>query len=148
MIDSFNCMHSKLRVEYNIHNNDAVGTGGDKMNMLPFLYEGYGEWWTQSQFNERQYPPADPAVFMKSADVVPILLQDAQKIAGKVASSQVFSKNLMEAAQKNEKQKAIAEIQTIGLTSLIDIAYTPDILTIRLFEKDGCCQLNLQIRWR
>jgi len=141
-------MHSKLLAAYNIHNNGAVDTGGDKMNMLPFLYQGYGEWWTQSQFNERQYPLADPGVFMKSAGGFPSLLQDAQKIAGKVASSQSFSKNLMDAAQKNEKQKAIAEIRTIGLASLIDIAYTPDILTIRLFEKDGCCQLNLQIRWR
>ena len=116
--------------------------------MLPFLYQGYEEWWAQSQYSQRQYPPANPAVFMNSAVGFPSLLQDAQKIAGKVASSQVFSKNLMEAAQKNEKQKVISEINTIGLASLVDIAYTPDILTIRLLEKDGCCQLNLQLRWR
>lgn len=108
----------------------------------------HDHWRRGCSWGERVYPPVNPAVFIESAKHFQVLYADAYKVTEKISSSSAFAEALMNHAQANEKEKAIGMVKRTGISSDVDIRYTPDTLSVILHASNECCQLIIRLRWQ
>ncbi|MBP1969142.1 hypothetical protein J2Z83_001245 [Virgibacillus natechei] len=101
----------------------------------------------------RQYPPADPELFLQSANETKKLMNDANVILDKLAESKEFDLKIMEAAQASDQEEVERLIYSLDISSEVDITYNPDNLKLEfrssVSEDDpACCRLLIALRWR
>ncbi|MEH6943264.1 hypothetical protein [Bacillus sp. JJ722] len=97
------------------------------------------------------YPPVDPTIFMKSANKIQELLEDAHKLSAQVSKSHAFSKQIIEAAQESKTDKIKQLLSTLALKNRSDIYYNPDGIIITLKPKDphnNCCTVSVSLKWQ
>lgn len=98
----------------------------------------------------RNYPQVNPAMLMKSANKMQVLVQEAVLVLGKISVSKQFSIELMTAAQQSKKEKVAGMIRSVGVKNLPEITYTPSGLHLKFsgnVEKVDCCHLIIDLRW-
>lgn len=98
----------------------------------------------------RQYPEVDAESFKHSAESFSKLMSDASQLFGKLAESPNLAYNVMDAAQKNEKERVKQLIASSGVKGDVDVSYTPDSLEIEMktdAEGTQCCRLTMVLRW-
>lgn len=99
----------------------------------------------------REFPEVNPNQFIHSAKNSLDLLTDAQLLLNKINSSNVFSKNMMQAAQMSHTEEVDKLIQTTGIKTRPKISYNPDGITFTFDHKSTpphCCLLSIQLKWR
>lgn len=78
-------------------------------------------------------------------------MKEASLVLNKLADSKEFDKQLMTAAQASQTEEVKRLIQSIGITSDVDVSYTPDGIRMEFSsEHQGyeCCQLQIALRWK
>lgn len=111
----------------------------------PQPYYQSGHWHT------RQMPPVDPNQLNLSAKQTRILMKEASRVLDKLADSKEFGRKLMTAAQASQNAEVKRLIKSIGVTSDVEVRYTPDGLRLELksaTEGHDCCKLQIALRWR
>lgn len=104
-----------------------------------------------SDQNIRPYPPVDPTLLSQSAQQFKKLMKEGSKVLDKLADSKVFDEMLMYAAQESNIKEVKRLIQSIGVSSDIDIQFNPDGLRLTFIsqvQNMNCCKLTMALRWR
>ncbi|RYG73009.1 hypothetical protein EU245_07965 [Lentibacillus lipolyticus] len=98
-----------------------------------------------------QYPTVDTSLLSQSANETKKLMNDANTIIDKLAESQEFSTEVMNAAQTSNHEKVKSLMHSTGIASNVDTQFNPDGLRL-IFKSqiDGqdCCKLRIALRWR
>ncbi|WP_077214456.1 hypothetical protein [Bacillus dakarensis] len=116
----------------------------------PYAYVPYYPYPTTYYPYPRQLPDVNPSIFMESAHHMQNIMKSASDLLEKMASSKKFSLDLMDAAQKSDKQKVNALIKETGIPIIPNATYTPDGLKLQFqapSETADCCSLTLALRW-
>ena len=92
------------------------------------------------------FPPININRFEASVKQMQRIMQQARLLIDKIASSDQFAKDLMNAAQHSNNETVEKLIKSIGITMEFKTKYTPDGIQIILIEKD-CCSLTLLLEW-
>ena len=100
--------------------------------------------------SERPLPSANPDLFMKSAKLSQLLLNDAQKVMHTFSNSQPFAKRLMTAAQESNKAIVTAMIRQTGIQNIPEIIYNPDGIRFDFHPKidEDLCHVIVSLKWR
>jgi hypothetical protein len=99
----------------------------------------------------RQTPPVDASLLYQSANESKKLMQDASKVLNHLAISKEFDAELMYAAQISDIKEVTRLINSIGVTSKVEININPDGLRLEFtstVEPLDCCRLYIALRWR
>ncbi len=104
-------------------------------HLLPVTYDHLYR--TTVPPNERPLSNPNPDVFIKSAKLSQLLLNDAKKVVDTLANSQPFAKRLMTAAQASNKSVVTTMIRKIGVNTVPDIHYNPDGIRLDFHSKTG-----------
>ena len=110
----------------------------------PYYQSGY---WRHT----RPVSPVNPDQLHQSANQTKILMKEASLVLDKLANSKEFDKQLMTAAQSSQNEEVKRLIKSIGVTSDVEVRYTPDGLRLEFKSAiDGydCCKLHIALRWR
>ncbi|WP_163581961.1 hypothetical protein [Gracilibacillus saliphilus] len=109
----------------------------------PYCYSNY--------WPIRQYQSIDPSFLYQSANESKKLMKDASMVLNKLSDSKEFDAELMYAAQSSDIVEVKRLINSIGVTSDVDINYNPDGLRLEFASKvdnTDCCRLSIALRWR
>jgi len=101
--------------------------------------------------NRSPFPPVNPDLLYESAKESNKLMKEASMVLDKLASSKEFDAQLMDVAQRSNKEEVERLIRSIGITSVVAIHYKPDGLQLEFSSKVkevDCCKLNVSLRWR
>lgn len=114
----------------------------------PFYYppDFYTHYW-----RDQQYPDVNPEMLNQSAQASQKLMAEASTVLNELATSKDFSKKLMSAAQQSNSEEVKRLIDSLGVTSDVDIHYNPDGLRLQFktdVENVHCCTLTIALRWR
>ncbi len=77
-------------------------------------------------------------------------MKQAIQLIDKIAESDQFARELMEAAQSSNENKVKQLITSGGITVDHDVKYTPSGIVINLRNVDiaaECCMLSISLRW-
>ncbi|WP_208591007.1 hypothetical protein [Gracilibacillus suaedae] len=99
----------------------------------------------------RQFQPVDPYFLYQSAIESKKLMKDASMVLNKLSESKEFDAELMYAAQSSDIVEVKRLIDSIGITSDVDINYNPDGLRLAFSSKEDntdCCRLSITLHWR
>lgn len=99
----------------------------------------------------RQYPPVDTELFNQSAIETKKLMDDAGEVLDKLADSKEFNAELMYAAQESNMAEVNRLINSIDISSEVEVDYNPDNLRLEFksqLEDTQCCRLTVALRWR
>ena len=96
--------------------------------------------------NGSSFPPIDINKFEVSVKQMQKIMQQARLLIDKIAQSEQFAKDLMNAAQHSHNATVEQLIKSVGITIEFKTKYTPDGIQIILIEKD-CCSLTLLLEW-
>ncbi|MFD2762155.1 hypothetical protein [Lentibacillus juripiscarius] len=98
-----------------------------------------------------QYPTIDTSLLHQSANETKKLMNDANIIIDRLAESQQFSTEVMNAAQMSDHEKVKSLMHSTGIASDVETQFNPDGLRL-IFKSqiDGkdCCKLRIALRWR
>lgn len=121
----------------------------------PYGYYPYGynpqPYYQSHYWSTRQFPPVNPEQFHQSANQTKILMKEASKVLNKLADSKEFDQKIMTAAQASQTEEVKRLIKSAGVTSDVDVQYTPDGLRIEFKPAANgydCCKLQIGLRWR
>ncbi|MGM8216453.1 hypothetical protein ACLIA0_12860 [Bacillaceae bacterium W0354] len=121
---------------------------GDYVNLYnrvyPYPYPVYGH------YERQQYPDVDPAKFKESAEAFHILILEANSLFKALADSPDLAGHIMDAAQKNDREKVKQLIASAGISENVEVNYTPDSFKLEMISKvEGteCCRLSMTLRW-
>ncbi|UOQ45908.1 hypothetical protein MUN89_08300 [Halobacillus salinarum] len=98
----------------------------------------------------RPLPPVDPEFFRQSANESKTLMKQANMVLNQISESKDFSTHLMEAAQRSDFEEVKRLIHSIGVSSDVDIHFTPDSFRLTFKSKiaaKDCCRLTIALRW-
>ncbi|RLQ96511.1 hypothetical protein D9X91_05235 [Falsibacillus albus] len=99
----------------------------------------------------RDFPQADPKLFMSSAVRMKGLLKDAQLLMDKISQSSSYSKKLMDFAQESKMVEVEKTINSIGMKNKPVVKVNPDGLNLLFVNQDSsqldCCKLQIALRW-
>ncbi|RSD27533.1 hypothetical protein [Mesobacillus subterraneus] len=98
----------------------------------------------------RPYPEVNAALFRTSAEKAIALMADANLVMKQILTSDSYSKNLMEAAQKSDQQEVERLVQSAGIKKKPKITYNPDGITMNFVDyvdEKECCHIITQLRW-
>ena len=107
----------------------------------PYHYENY----------ERQLPPVEPLIFINSAGVAKELINDAYTITNHIQNNPQFSKQLMEYAQRGQKNEILKMLNSLGLKHRPEVVFTPGAILIKLFPgnpSDSSSALTITMLWK
>ncbi|PAV28847.1 hypothetical protein CIL05_14570 [Virgibacillus profundi] len=99
----------------------------------------------------REFPPVDPEFFHQSANETKKLMEDASVILDKLADSKEFDEELMYAAQTSDIEEVERLINSIDISSEVEVHFNPDNLRLEFkshVEETECCKLTVALRWR
>lgn len=111
---------------------------------------GYPLYSTRQYTYSREFPPVDPAVFTTSVMAFQSLMRDGNIILDRIAESDDFAYQLMDAAQKSDQVTVDQLIRSTGVSSDVKTSFTPDSIRFELradVEGTDCCRLNMSLRW-
>lgn len=95
------------------------------------------------------YPPVDPNRLFDSANQSQKLMDDANKLIQRFATSKDFCTQVMDAAQRNKQDEVQRLIKSSGVSSDVNMYFNPDGLRLEFKSADiECCQLLIALRWR
>lgn len=112
-----------------------------------YYYPQYGR---TAYWPIRQFPNVDPTVLHQSANETKKLMQEASLVLDKLADSKEFDTKLMNAAQASNKEEVTRLIHSLGVTSNVNVRYTPDGFNLEFTSKVAnveCCRLIVALRW-
>ncbi|MBK3497048.1 hypothetical protein JFL43_19850 [Viridibacillus sp. YIM B01967] len=92
------------------------------------------------------FPPVDTHKFKTSAKEIQKIMQQAHLLVDKIALSEQFAHDLINAAQLSNKTEVDKLIASTGITITFNTKYTPDSIRISLNE-NGCCGLTVILNW-
>jgi hypothetical protein len=98
----------------------------------------------------RNLPPVDTKMFIKSAKCIQNLMNSANVIVDKFASSPQYCVDIMTAAQYSNQKEVEKLIHSLGLKDEPVVKYTPDGITIDFDTSENnydVCHMSLKIRW-
>jgi hypothetical protein len=101
-------------------------------------------------FPYRNPPKSDTTMFMNSARQTQLLVKEAGLILEKLAYSQPFSLDIMNAAQESQHTKVAELIKSTGIKKIPVVSYSPNGLTLTFTDEQNntdCCHLILKVRW-
>lgn len=101
--------------------------------------------------HNRSFPPVDPELLHQSANQTKKLMDDAGKVLDKLADSKEFNAKLMYAAQESDVAEVNRLINSIDISSEVEVHFNPDSLRLGFkskVEDTQCCQLTVALRWR
>lgn len=96
------------------------------------------------------FPPVNIEKFDISAHQFQRLMEQARLFVNKIVNSSQFAYELMDAAQRSDKNKVEEMIRTTGITIAFHVQFTPTAIQIILdnsTEKVNCCQLLVGLKW-
>ena len=96
--------------------------------------------------NGSSFPTININRFEASVKQMQKIMQQTRLLIDKIASSDQFAKDLMNAAQHSNNETVEQLIKSVGITIEFKTKYTPDGIQIILIEKD-CCSLTLLLEW-
>ncbi|MDC3412379.1 hypothetical protein NC797_00215 [Aquibacillus sp. 3ASR75-11] len=99
---------------------------------------------------ETEYPEIDPNQLLQSANTFQNLMDEADKIVNAFSDSKEFCYKVIDAAQKNEKDKVEQYIKSTGIEQPISISYNPDGIHLTLSDVTNdieCCELSIALHW-
>lgn len=95
------------------------------------------------------YPPVDPDRLYQSANQSQQLMADANKLVQRFATSKDFCTQVMDAAQRNNRDEVQRLIKSSGVDSDVTMYFNPDGLRLEFKSANiECCQLLIVLRWR
>lgn len=92
------------------------------------------------------FPTVNTQKFKTSAKEFQNIMQQAHLLVDKIAVSDQFAHDLINAAQLSNKTEVDKLISSTGITVTFDTKYTPDGIRINLKEI-GCCGLTIILNW-
>ena len=118
----------------------------------PFRYPYFPSHYGFQNYNQppREFPEVDPAVFVESAKVSKPLLTEIVRLLDKIEEPGPFSKRLMDAAQRSNKERVRQLLREAGVKSDPDINFNPDELRLTFLGKIGTTdvsKINIVLRW-
>lgn len=96
--------------------------------------------------NSSPFPPVDTHKLKASAKSIQTIMQQSLLLATKIAESEQFAHDLMNAAQLSNRAEVGQLIASTGITMKFDTKFTPDGIQIR-FTEHACCGLTLILDW-
>ncbi|MFG6120162.1 hypothetical protein [Thalassobacillus sp. B23F22_16] len=119
----------------------------------PYYQAGYGyfPYIPRRYPEEPAYPPVDSTMFSDSAAAMEKLLDEASLVLHRLAESETFAHDVMEAAQVNDMEKVDALLKSTGIHSGVETKVNPDGINLQLssaVEGIECCHLTIALRWR
>lgn len=99
----------------------------------------------------RQMPQVDPQYLFQSANETKKMMKDASMVLDKLADSKEFDAQVMHAAQASDPEEVKRLIKSIGISSAVEVNYTPDGLKLEFSSEiahTDCCRLIISLRWR
>lgn len=97
-----------------------------------------------------QYPTVNTKQLTASASNFQKLMKDADKVIDEFANSNDFSYQVMEAAQKSDKDKVEKLIKGTGIKHPVNIQFNPDGIRLTFLAKTeqvDCCKLEMALHW-
>ncbi|TYR78715.1 hypothetical protein FZC66_18270 [Priestia megaterium] len=94
-------------------------------------------------------PPVDISTFQKSIANFPPIMQSVTVFLQAANNSSLLHK-IKAAAQESKTSVVKSLIQSTGVTSELDVSFTPDYIRIVFIHPDtqfDCCHITLSIRW-
>lgn len=102
-------------------------------------------------YERQQYQKVDPTIFCQSAESFEQLMDNGHKLLEKLSESSSFAEQVMDAAQKSDKEKVKQLMGSTDIQGSITTEFNPDSITINLASDDeqkNCCKLSMELRWR
>lgn len=133
---------------YMANSYHQLGTGSVPMQYIPAPYSNAYQ--PLDIHFPRQYPQVDTQQLEKSVRRFQQLIQQADLLVNRLASSKEFATELMSAAQQSDRNKVNQLIRSTGITIDIKTTFTPTGIRIVLdnSEVEGdCCDLLIALRW-
>ncbi|RUL49880.1 MULTISPECIES: hypothetical protein [Lysinibacillus] len=99
---------------------------------------------------QNPYPPVDSDLLYQSANESKKLMEDASKVLERLSTSRDFDTRIMDHAQQSDMEEVKRLIDSIGITSKVDIHFNPDGLRLEFsseVEGSDCCKLTISLRW-
>src|SRR5699024_328555 len=85
----------------------------------------------------QQYPEVDPSIFHQSDESLSSLMDDGKTLLAKLNESESFATEVMDAAQKGDKEKVKQLIESTGIQGAVKTSFNPDSITITLHSNDN-----------
>ncbi|MGX9929692.1 hypothetical protein ACW0KB_00400 [Virgibacillus salarius] len=100
-----------------------------------------------------QLPPVNIEFFYESANETVRLMNDVRVVLNKLSTSKEFDRQIMSAAQQSDHEEVKRLIQSLNITSTIEVGFTPDELRLNFSKKTvhsnrDCCKITIFLRWR
>ena len=95
---------------------------------------------------DNPFPPVDTHKLKTSAQRIQAIMQQVHVLTDKIAGSEQFAHNLMNAAQLSNKAEVDRLITSTGITIKFDTKFTPDGIRI-IFTENDCCGLTIILNW-
>lgn len=92
------------------------------------------------------FPAVDTSRLKTSVKSMQVIMQQAQLLTTKIADSDQFSHDLMNAAQLSNKKEVDRLITSLGITVQFDTKFTPSGIEVHLFDI-ACCGLTVNLGW-
>lgn len=96
--------------------------------------------------NNTPFPPVDTHKLKSSAKSIQVIMQQALLLSTKIAESDQFAHDLMNAAQLSNKAEVDKLVASTGITIKFETKFTPGVIQIRFSESD-CCGLTMILDW-
>ncbi|WP_243299825.1 hypothetical protein [Bacillus litorisediminis] len=118
----------------------------------PFRYPCFPGHYGVTNFNypPRQFPEVDTTLFVESAKISKPLLTEIVNLLDKIEEPDPFSKRLMDAAQRSDKEKVRQLLKEAGVKSDPEIYFNPNGLRLTFSGKtdtEGFSSINIVLRW-
>ena len=92
------------------------------------------------------FPAVNTSKLKTSVKSMQVIMQQAQLLTTKIAASEQFSHDLMNAAQLSNKKEVDRLITSLGITVQFDTKFTPSGIEVHLFDI-ACCGLTVNLGW-
>ncbi|WP_143414498.1 hypothetical protein [Halobacillus massiliensis] len=119
--------------------------------MIVYYNYYYPNYYYPMYWPQRPHRPADGELLQSSAGQMKKLMSDASIVLDRLASSQAFDAQLMQAAEQSNSEEVKQLINSIGVGSKVDVYFNPDGLRLEFSSQVSgvdCCKLRIALRWR
>ena len=96
--------------------------------------------------NSSPFPPVDTHKLKASAKSIQTIMQQSLLLTTKIAESEQFAHDLMNAAQLSNKAEVDRLVSSTGITIKFETKFTPSAIQIR-FSESNCCGLTMILDW-
>ncbi|MEG0440358.1 MAG: hypothetical protein RR587_14080 [Solibacillus sp.] len=96
--------------------------------------------------NNSPFPAVNTSKLKTSVKNMQAIIQQAQLLTTKIAASEQFSHDLMNAAQLSNKKEVDRLITSTGVTIQFEAKFTPTGIEVHFFEI-ACCGLTVNLGW-